>query len=91
MTTQQDVLLMGMLFLDSMLILTIVTNLVCEHVSQRQYVCLVQKHVALNSFLLVNCVLNLSQDTCLGKGSNGTLTTFKYSFYIFSAASLKHT
>jgi hypothetical protein len=91
MTTQQDVLLMEMLFLDSMLIITIVTNLVWEHVSQGQYACLAQKHVALNSFLLVNCVLNLSQDACLGKGSNGTLTTLKYSFYIFSAASLKRT
>ena len=82
---------MEMLFLDSMLITIIVTNLAWEHVSQQQYVCLAQKHVALSSFLLVNLVLNLSQDACFGKGSNGTLTTLKYSFYLFSAASLKST
>ena len=29
----------------------------------------------------------LSQDVCLGKGSGGTLTMLRYSFYLFSAAS----
>ena len=70
MTAQQDLLLTEMLFLDSMLITIIVTNSAWEPVSQQQYVCLAQKHIALNSFLLVNLVLNLSQNICLGKGSN---------------------
>lgn len=70
MTAQQDLLLTEMLFLDSMLITIIVTNSAWEPVSQQQYVCLAQKHIALNSFLLVNLVLNLSQNVCLGKGSN---------------------
>ena len=83
MTTQQDLLLMEILFLDSMLITIIVTNSAWEPVSQQQYVCLAQKHIALNSLLLVNLVLNLSQDVCLGKRANGTLTTLKYYFYLF--------
>lgn len=70
MTAQQDLLLTEMFFLDSMLITIIVTNSAWEPVSQQQYVCLAQKHIALNSFLLVNLVLNLSQNICLGKGSN---------------------
>lgn len=70
MTAQQDLLLTEMLFLDSMLITIIVTNSAWEPVSQQQYVCLAQKHIGLNSFFLVNLVLNLSQNICLGKGSN---------------------
>ena len=31
----------------------------------------------------------LSRDVCLGKGSGGTLTTLRYSFYLFSAARRK--
>ena len=48
---------------------------------------LTQKHIAQNPFLLTNLVLKVSQDVCLGKGSNGSCTTLKCSFYLFSAAS----
>ena len=42
-----------------------------------------------NQFSLANLVLKLSQEVCLGKGSLGILSTLKYSFYLFSAASWK--
>ena len=38
---------------------------------------------------LANLVLKLSQDVCLQKGSHGTLTTLRYSMYLFSPASWK--
>ena len=50
---------------------------------------LIQKHVVQNSFLLVNLVLKLSQDVCLGKGSGGTFMTLRISLYLFSATSGK--
>ena len=77
-----------LLFLDSILMIIIVTNLAWESVSQ-QYIS--PRNTVLqnspNSFLLANLVLKLSQDVWLGKGSGGTLTTSRYSFYLFSAAS----
>ena len=48
-----------------------------------------QRHIAQIRFLLASLVLNLSQDVRLGKGSDGTFTTLRYSFYLFSAASWK--
>ena len=45
------------------------------------------RDIVWNLFSLANLVPKLSQDVCLGKGSNGTLTTLRYSFYLFSAAS----
>ena len=36
---------------------------------------------------LANLVLKLSQEVCLGKGSGETLTTLRYCFNLFSAAS----
>ena len=42
---------------------------------------------AWDPFSLANLVPKLSLDVCLGKGSDGTLTTLRYSFYLFSAAS----
>ena len=36
---------------------------------------------------LANLVLKLSQDVCLQKGSGRTLSTMRYSIYLFSAAS----
>ena len=40
-----------------------------------------------NQLPLANLVPKLSRVVCLGKGSGGTLTTLRYSFYLFSAAS----
>ena len=55
---------MGMLFLDSILMIIIVTNLAWESVSQQQYIS--PRNMVLwnspNSFLLANLVLKLSQD-----------------------------
>ena len=77
---------METLFLGSMLMIIIVTNLAKEPVfSATLY--LSQRHVARNPFSLANLVPKLSQDVCLGKGSNGSCTTLKCSFYLFSAAS----
>ena len=54
-------------------------------ITQQQYIS--PREGAQNQFSLANLVPNLSQDVCLGKGSVGTLTTLRYSFYLFSAAS----
>ena len=56
-------------------------------ISQQQYIS--PREVAQNPFSLANLVLKLFQDVCLGKGSDRTLTTLRYSFYLFSAASWK--
>ena len=79
-----------MLFLDSMLM--IITNLAWKPVSQDLYLWVHSNSVSRpetlpEPFSLANLVPKLSQDVCLGKGSGGTLTTLRYSFYWFSAAS----
>ena len=56
-------------------------------ISQQQYIS--PREVAQNPFSLANLVLKLFQDVCLGKGSDRTPTTLRYSFYLFSAASWK--
>ena len=92
MITHHNVLLMEMLLLGSMLIIIIVTNLAWEPVSQDLYpdytatVYLTQRHVW-KLFSLANLVPKLSQDVCLSKEPSGTLTTLRYSFYLFLAAS----
>ena len=78
-----------MLLLDSMLINKIVTNLACFSrlvplITHQQYIS--PRDIDQNLFSLANLVPKLSQDICLGKGSRGTLTNLRYSFYIFSAA-----
>ena len=94
MITQHKVFLMEMLFLSSMVIIIIVTNLAWEPVSQDQSPWLhsnsgiLPRDVVGNSFFLSNLVLKLSQDACLGKGYDGILTTLRYSFYLFSAKAL---
>ena len=45
------------------------------------------RDIAQNQFFLANVVPKLSQDVYLGKGSGGTLTTLRYSFHLFAAAS----
>ena len=88
-----NVLLMEMLFLGSMLndyncnkscLGTCFSRLV-PLITQQQ--CIWPRDLALNTFSLANLVPKLSQDACLGKGSGGTLTTLRYSLYLFSAAS----
>ena len=60
-------------------------------ITQQQYIS--PREVVWNHFpwqdpcSLANLVLKLSQDVCLQKGSGGTLTTFRYSIYLFSPAS----
>ena len=81
---------MEMLFLDSMLINKIVTNLACFSrlvplITHQQYIS--PRDIAQNLFSLANLVPKLSQDVCLGKGYGGTLTNLRYSFYLLSAAS----
>ena len=44
------------------------------------------RDIAQNQFFLANVVPKLSQEVYLGKGSDGTLTTLRYSFYLFTAA-----
>ena len=95
MITQHNVLLMEMLFLGSILMIIIVTNLAWEPVSQDLYPLLHNNSVSCREtlpgtlFSLANPVPKLSQEVCLGKGSCGTLRTLRYYFYLFSAASLK--
>ena len=95
MHTQHKVLLMEMLFLGSMVMVIIVTNLAWEPVSQDLYPWWHSSSVsrpekfAQNPFSLVNLVTQLSQDVCLWKGFGGTCTTLKCSFYLFSATSLE--
>ena len=88
-----NVLLMEMLFLGSMLndyncnksCLGTCFSILAPLITQQQ--CIRPRDLALNTFSLANLVPKLSQDVCLGKGSGGTLTTLRYSFYLFSAAS----
>ena len=54
-------------------------------ITQQQYI--YPRDVAQKVFSQANLVPKLSQDVFLGKGSGGTFTTLKYSFYLFSAAS----
>ena len=54
-------------------------------ITQQDYI--VPRDIVWNLFSLANLVPKLSQDECLGKGPNGTLTTLRYSFYLCSAAS----
>ena len=76
---------------DSMLM--IITNLAWKPVSQDLCPRLHSNSIsrperdAWNPFSLANLVLKLSQEVCLGKGSGGTLTTLRHSFYLPSAAS----
>ena len=89
MITQHNVLLMEMLFLGSILMIIIVTNLAWKPVSQDLYPLLHNNSVSCPEtlpgtlFSLANLVPKLSQDVCLGKGSCGTLRTLRYSFYLF--------
>ena len=93
MITQLNVLLKEMLFLGSILIIIIVTNLAWESLSQdlvplitqQQYI--LPRDIARNPFSLANVVPKLSQDVYLAKGSGGTPTTLRYSFHLFSVAS----
>ena len=88
------VLLMNMLFLGSMLMIIIVTNLAWEPVSQDLYPWLhsssiiLPRDLAWNPFSLVNLVAKLSLHVCLGKGFGGTFTTWGIIF-IFSRSQLK--
>ena len=54
-------------------------------ITQQWYI--LPRDIVWNLFSLANLVPKLSQDICLGKGPSGTLTTLRYSFYLFSAAS----
>ena len=54
-------------------------------ITQQQYI--LPREVAQNPLSLANLVPKLSQDVCLGKGSGGTLTILRHSFYLVSAAS----
>ena len=85
MTTQHNALLMKMLFSGSMLIIIIVINVAWEPVSQDLYPD--YREVVWNQLSLASLVPKLSQDVCCGKGSGGTLTTLRYFFNQFSAAS----
>ena len=53
-------------------------------ITQQDYI--LPRDIVWNLFSLANLVPKLSQDIRLGKGSAGTLTTLRYSFYLFSAA-----
>ena len=79
-----------MLFLDSMLINKIVTNLACFSIlvpliTHQQYIS--PRDIAQNLFSLANHVPKLSQDVCLGKGYGGILTNLRHSSYLLSATS----
>ena len=52
---------------------------------QQQYIS--PREVVWNQLSLASLVPKLSQDVCCGKGSGGTLTTLRYFFNQFSAAS----
>ena len=56
-------------------------------ITQQQ--CSLPRDIIWNLFSLANFVSKLSPDVCLGKGPNRTLTTLRYSFYLFSATSWK--
>jgi len=92
MITKHSVLLLEMLFLGYVLMIIIVTNLAGNlflKTCTPDYTATVYlpRDVAQNVFSQDNLVPKLSQDVFLGKGSGGTLTILKYSFYLFSAAS----
>ena len=95
MITEHKVLLMEMLSWGSVLTIIIVTYLAWKPISQdlspwlhsQQYTS--PRGQAQKPISLVNLVPKLSQDICLGKGSGGTLTTLRYSFYLSSATSWK--
>ena len=55
--------------------------------TEQQYI--LHGDIVWNLLSLANLVPKLSQDVCLGKGPNRPLTTLRYSFYLFSAASWK--
>ena len=90
MITEHKVLLMEMLFLGSVLMIIFVTYLAWKPISRdlspwlhsQQYIS--PRDQAQKPASLVNLVPKLSQDVCLGKGSGGTLRTFRYPFYLFS-------
>ena len=91
-TEWASVLLVEMLFLGSMLMTVIVTNLAWGPVSQdlspwwhsNSLPCPQTLPRALSPWLVWG---QLSQDVCLGGGSGGALTTSRYSFSLFLAAS----
>ena len=93
MTTQHNVLLIGMPFLGSMLMILIVTNLAWERVSQDSSFWLHSNSIShpeiftQNPFSLANIVPKLSRMYALGKDLVKFLQTLRYSFYLFSAAS----
>ena len=92
MTTQHNVLLIEMLFLGSMLMILIVTNLAWECVSQDLSLRLHSNSIShpetftQNPFSLANLVPKLPRMCALGKDLVDCLQTFRYSFYLFSAA-----
>ena len=65
---------------------TCVSRLVAQ-ITQQQYILL--REVAQNLLSLANLVPKLSQDVCFGKRSDGILSTLRYHFYLFPAASWK--
>ena len=79
-----------MLFLDSMLMIIIVTNLAWEPIPQDLYPWWHSKSIifprdfAWNPFSLVNLVPKLSQDDALGKGLVELLTTWGILFILSS-------
>ena len=54
-------------------------------ITQQQYI--LPRDIVWKLFSLANLVPKLSQDVCLSKEPSGTLTTLRYSFYLFLAAS----
>ena len=56
-------------------------------ITQQQYI--LPRDFVWNLFSLANLVPKLSQDVCLGKGSDGTLSTLWYYFYLFPTANWK--
>ena len=92
MITQHNVLLMEMLFWGSMLMIVIVTNLAWEPIPQDLYPWLHSNSISCPETLSGTCFpwLILYQSYLrmyVWKGPNRPLTTLRYSFYLFSAAS----
>ena len=56
-------------------------------ITQQQYI--LPRDFVWNLFSLANLVPKLSQDVCLGKRSDGILSTLRYHFYLFPVASWK--
>ena len=91
-TEWDSVLLMEMLFLDSMLRIIIVAHLAWEPISQDLSPWLHSNGISWSETLLRTCspwLVSgwLSQDVCLGGGLDGALTTLRNSFSLFSAIS----